>query len=76
MQIHVSFMMPTSCQRDLKIKAKGVGRFLINQIDIVEDGELAFLYTSGHLELVSRSSNQILYLYMFSKFRGMPPLNV
>ena len=60
MQIHVSFMLSTSCQRYLKIKAKGVGRFSINQIDIVEDGELAFLYTSGHLETMSRSSDQIL----------------
>ena len=61
MQIHVSFMMPTSWQRYLKIKAKGVGRFSINQIDIVEDGELAFLYASGHLELMSISCEYFIF---------------
>ena len=74
MKIHVSFIMSTSCQQDLKIKAKGVERFLIKQIDIIEDVKHVFLYTSGHLDLMSRSLDQILYLYMFSKFKAMPPL--
>ena len=42
-QIRVSFMLSTSCQQDLKIKAKGVGRFSIMKIDIMEDEEIAFL---------------------------------
>ena len=65
MQIHVSFIMSTSCQQDLKIKAKGVERFSIKQIDIMEYGKVVFLYSSGHLDLISRSLDQILYLYIF-----------
>ena len=76
MQIHVSFIMSASCQQDLKIKAKGVERFSIKKIGIMDDGNLVFLYTSGHLDLMSRSLDQILYSYIFSKFRAMPPLNV
>ena len=67
--------MSISCQRDLKIKAKGVERFSIKQIEIMEDVKFVFLYTSGHLDLISILLGQILYLYMFSKFREMPPLN-
>ena len=68
-------MLSTSCQQDLKIKAKGVGRFSIMQIDIMEYEEIAFLYVIGNLEVMSISFDQILYIYMFSKFKAMPLFN-
>ena len=53
--------------------AKVLGNFSIKQVDIIEDGELDFLYTSCHLELMS--SSFIKFLHVF-KIQGNAPFKL